>query len=198
MYITIDGIDGSGKTSVVEKVAKELGAVVVEQPSPRHLGPLIRKCVAGSLEATPQQLIQLFVADRIALYLEEIGPQLAAGRPVICSRSGMSTYAYQGQDGHKEYIVELHNQFVQKADLAVVLALDVEEAQKRMSGRNGNDSFDGNLEMQAMASHLYLDAAHNHYEAFAKDVEIVDASQSLDETVNEILEVVRACQTEDT
>ncbi len=194
MYIAIDGIDGSGKSTVAARVAAALGCKLVAQPSPEHLGPVIRKVLRGEVEATPGELLHMFVGDRIALFKDVVEPELKAGRHVVCDRSALSTYAYQGQSVSLEMIRTLHRRFVPKNDLAIVIALDVALAQSRLAGRAKQEIFDGDLDMQRKAANLYLDAAHNHYECFTHDIEIVNGSQSLDAITQEILEVVLACE----
>lgn len=196
MYISIDGIDGSGKSTVVARVAQELGCLSVAQPSPDHLGPVIRKVLRGEIEATPEQMLRMFVGDRIALYKDTVEPELAKGRHVLCDRSAFSSYAYQGQGMDRVMIRALHRQYVPKTDLALILALDPEEAQKRLAGRAKQEIFDGDLGLQRAAADLYIDAAHNYYECFTHDIEVIDGSQDIDAIVKEAIEVIRACEGE--
>lgn len=194
MYIGIDGIDGSGKSSLVTLVAAELGCMSIAQPSPGHLGPVIRKVLRGELQATSEEMLHMFVGDRIALYKDVVEPELKKGQHVVCDRSALSTYAYQGQESDRDMIRTMHDNFVPKMDLIIVIGVDVELAQSRLAGRAKQEIFDGDLDLQHKAANLYLDAAHNHYQCFTHDIEVVDGSQSIDAITKEIIAVIRACE----
>jgi dTMP kinase len=196
MYIGLDGIDGSGKSTVAKILAEQLGCKLVAQPSPDHLGPVIRKVLRGEIECSDEELMSMFVGDRVALYKDVVEPEIEAGRHVVCDRSALSTYAFQGQSVCRKLIRDMHNRFVPKNDLALLIALDVDVAQKRLAGRAKQEIFDGDVDLQRAAADLYLDAAHNHYECFTNDIEVIDGSQDIDAIVKEALEVIRACEGE--
>ncbi|MHB1261856.1 MAG: dTMP kinase [Thermoplasmatota archaeon] len=96
-FITFEGIDGSGKSSTMERVAAVLRAdgldvVTTREETPTERGTWVRKAVSEGWDPIATTL--LFVADRAA-HAPEINAWLAAGKTVLCDRYVHSTYAYQ-------------------------------------------------------------------------------------------------------
>ena len=119
LFVTFEGIEGSGKSSHAQTLAETLrsaGRVVVEtrEPGGTPAGAAIRALLLGA-EATPLTgLAELFLvcADRAQNVSQVIRPALADGRIVVCDRFSDSTLAYQG--------------YGRGLDLAVVRSLDAE------------------------------------------------------------------------
>lgn len=103
-FITFEGLDGSGKSTHLERVAGWLRAaghepVVTCEPGGTPLGEGIRELflaprASGALDGTVEVL--LVFASRRQHLIEVIEPSLRAGRHVLCDRFTDSTYAYQG------------------------------------------------------------------------------------------------------
>ena len=101
-FITIEGPDGSGKSSQTRRLGERLtgqgfDVVVTREPGGTRLGEQIRDIVLGAgrdLDARADAM--LFSAQRAQHVAEVIGPALAAGRLVLCDRHRDSTIAYQG------------------------------------------------------------------------------------------------------
>lgn len=104
MFITLEGPDGSGKTSQVAPLAAFLQAqgyevVTTREPGGTSISNQVRDIVLtrmDNVEMHPRTEILLFCAARAQLVEEFIRPQLAAGKIVICDRYADSTLAYQG------------------------------------------------------------------------------------------------------
>lgn len=102
MFLTFEGIDGSGKTTQVRRLAERLKAegrtpLVVREPGGTELSERIRALLLDeTLEVAPMAELLLFSAARAQLVEEKIRPALAEGRPVLCDRFYDSTTAYQG------------------------------------------------------------------------------------------------------
>ena len=97
-FVTFEGIDGSGKTTVSRLVAKTLMArgarvFLTGEPTRRWTGQAVRRSYADDVGPLAESF--LFLADRAA-HLEEIRRHLDAGELVLCDRYADSTYAYQG------------------------------------------------------------------------------------------------------
>src|SRR5882762_1846703 len=97
LLIAFEGIDGSGKSSTLERVAaalREAGQPVLatREETATERGALVRKAIAEGWDPVATTL--LFVADR-AQHVAELKPHLAAGTTVLCDRYVHSTYAYQ-------------------------------------------------------------------------------------------------------
>ena len=101
MFITFEGVDGSGKTTQVEFLADHLRAlgrkvVVTREPGGTKLGERIRGLVLHGDSMTPWAEASLFTAARAQLVDEVIRPALAGGADVIADRYVDSSLAYQG------------------------------------------------------------------------------------------------------
>ena len=96
-FIAFEGIDGSGKSSTMERVATALrrdglDVVTTREETATERGAWVRKAVSEGWDPIATTL--LFVADRAA-HAAEINAWLAAGKTVLCDRFVHSTYAYQ-------------------------------------------------------------------------------------------------------
>lgn len=113
MFITFEGIEGSGKTTQIEPVAdffRQRGGdcIVTREPGGTSIGKKIRAILMDPDNSGlfPMAELMLYAADRVQHVREVIVPALAAGKTVICDRFHDSTLAYQG--------------FSRKLDIAVI------------------------------------------------------------------------------
>ena len=119
LFVTFEGIEGSGKSTHLRRLAAHLkvrGLAVVEtrEPGGTVAGGAIRALLLGAeaIPLTPLAELLLYCADRAQHLHEVVSPALAAGRVVLCDRFSESTLAYQG--------------YGRGLDLARVRALDAE------------------------------------------------------------------------
>lgn len=103
MFITFEGIEGSGKSTQLELLAMwlqncGLDPLCTREPGGCALGRNLRAMLLDCRQAsfTPRAELCLFLADRAQHLSEKIRPALEAGRPVLCDRYIDSTFAYQG------------------------------------------------------------------------------------------------------
>jgi dTMP kinase len=100
LFITFEGVEGSGKTTQAELLGQALSArdaIVIREPGGTELGERIRDVLLfGGMEISPEAEMYLFMAARSQLISEVIGPAIQSGQVVIADRYHDSTLAYQG------------------------------------------------------------------------------------------------------
>ena len=102
LFLAFEGVEGSGKTTQVARLAAWLGArgvevVVAREPGSTPLGERVRETVLGvGLDVPPRSELFLMLAARAAFVEQVVRPAVAAGRVVIADRFELSTLAYQG------------------------------------------------------------------------------------------------------
>jgi dTMP kinase len=144
MFITLEGPDGSGKSSQIGPLAaflRQQGHDVIEtrEPGGTQIGDQIRNVIMNlkNNRMFPTSEILLFQASRAQLVREVILPALGAGKVVLCDRYTDSTLAYQGY-GHQTELEELRRIVDYatgglKPDLTLYLDIDAEEGLRRRS-----------------------------------------------------------------
>ena len=117
LFITLEGLDGSGKTTQIKRLAawmqkRGLDPVVTRQPGGTPTGDRIRALLldSGSTPLAPMTEMALMFADRAQAIAEVIEPALSGGRIVLCDRFTDSTEAYQGGGRQlgSEAVLNLH------------------------------------------------------------------------------------------
>ena len=101
MFITFEGVDGSGKSTQVRLLAEELrgegrDVLATREPGGTALGEKVRELILGDEELAPWAEAALFTAARAQLVDQVIRPALARGQDVLCDRYLDSSLAYQG------------------------------------------------------------------------------------------------------
>ncbi len=124
-FVTFEGIDGSGKSTVMRHVAERLRArgetvFLTAEPTTNWLGDAIRRAYRDDVGPLAESF--LFLADRAA-HLEEIREHLGKGEIVLCDRYADSTYAYQG--ARLDGVVEKPLDFLRKVSEPWLLRPDV-------------------------------------------------------------------------
>ena len=154
-FITFEGLDGSGKTTQLRRLASTLEAeghkvVTLRQPGGTALGDRIRSVLLDSKsEATlgpiaPAAEMALMFADRAQSIAEGILPALAAGSIVLCDRYTDSSEAYQGGGRQlgSERILAMHAAACDnlQPDLTLLLLPSLESSLRRARRRNQRDT----------------------------------------------------------
>jgi dTMP kinase len=147
IFITFEGIDGSGKTTQVRLLAERLrqaGRDVVEavEPGGTEIGRKVRAIVLDgrNTQLTPRAELLLYFASRAQNVAEVIRPALDAGKILVCDRFTDSTLVYQGYGRGlgADVVLALHEIACQglQPDLTVFVDIDLDESLARARGRN--------------------------------------------------------------
>ena len=101
MFITFEGVDGSGKSTQARLLAEHLGGegrdvVATREPGGTEVGERVREILLGGDAVAPWTEAALFAAARAQLVTEVIRPALDRGADVVCDRYLDSSLAYQG------------------------------------------------------------------------------------------------------
>ena len=122
-FITFEGLDGSGKSTQLRKLAEWLEAegedvVVTRQPGGTRIGDRIRALLLDSRteNLAARAELGLMFSDRAQAIAEIIQPALAQGKIVLCDRYTDSTEAYQGggRELGSELVLQLHAMHVRR------------------------------------------------------------------------------------
>jgi dTMP kinase len=193
VFITLEGIDRSGKTTQAARLAEALGpaTVLLREPGGTAAGERIRALLKDPEVALgPGAELLLFNAARSQLVNEIVSPALEAGRDVVCDRFIDSTVAYQGvARGLGIEVVEKLNRLVVGTcvpDLTVLLRIEPDRAYAR-EGDAGDRFEDEGLDFQRRVAEAYDELAARHPERFV----VIDAEAEPGEIHGRIMELVR-------
>ena len=143
IFIAIEGIDGSGKSTQAKNIAKRLEAeghkiYLTFEPTDMRIGKMIRSILGGKEKADEKVIAALFVADRLDHILHEtngILKKLAEGYTVITDRYYFSSYAYHGAHMDIDWVIQSNKMAANILKPTVNLFIDVspEIAMKRIN-----------------------------------------------------------------
>lgn len=196
MFVTFEGIDGSGKSTQAALLADALraeGRTVVQtrEPGGTALGERVRGILLGDGSITPWAEAALFAAARAQLVEEVIRPGLASGADVVCDRFLDSSLAYQGiaRGLGVDAVLELNVLATRGLlpDRTFLLSLPAEEAARRSRGRPDRIEREG-LAFLETVSRAYRELADTHPGRIVS----VDATQPPGEIARLVREELRA------
>jgi dTMP kinase len=198
MFITFEGIDGSGKSTQARRLAAHLEAmgrevVLTREPGGSPGAEEIRALVLeGEAERwSPETEILLFTAARRDHLERVIAPAIAAGKIVICDRFADSTRMYQGLRGAdlRTKVDELHRLMIgREPDLTLLIDMDPQAGLDRALARAGGEArFESfGVEMQQRMRAGFLDLAR----AAPDRIVVVNGAGREDAVAEEVARVV--------
>ncbi|MGH1383487.1 dTMP kinase [Kordia sp.] len=143
IFIAIEGIDGSGKSTQAKNIAKRLEAnghkvYLTFEPTDMRIGKMIRSILGGKEKADEKVIAALFVADRLDHLLHEtegILKKLEEGYTVITDRYYFSSYAYHGAHMDMDWVIQSNKMAAEILKPTVNIFVDVspEVAMKRIN-----------------------------------------------------------------
>jgi dTMP kinase len=142
-FVTFEGIDGSGKTTVAKLVYKQLQSdgykvVLTYEPTNTWIGKRVQQCIRTACD--PYVTTFTFIADRME-HCKKIQQQLEQGYIVLCDRYAESTYAYQAVQLQKRiqnpifWLKELSQNRILTPDITFIFDLDPSLALTRIQHR---------------------------------------------------------------
>ena len=191
-FVTFEGIDGSGKTTVSRLATDALRAqgervFLTGEPTKHWTGEAVRRSYKD--DAGPLAESFLFLADRAA-HQPEIREHLDAGELVICDRYADSTYAYQGArligivDRPVQFLRSVTEPWLLAPDLTILLKVPAEVGLERIAGRPERVRFE---------ELAFLRKVARNYDALARARRFVvlDSVESPDEVAEEAIAAIR-------
>jgi dTMP kinase len=196
VFISLEGVDGSGKSTQAKLLAEALGpeTLTIREPGGTGAAERIRELLADpALEIDPFAELLLFSAARADLVARVIRPAAEAGRHIVADRFADSSVAYQGgaRGLGTSHVLSLTDTVIDGLwpDLTVLLRVDPEVGLGRA---DGEDRFESEgVELQHAVAEAYEEIA-----IIASDrVVAIDASGSVEEVHERVMGVVRSRST---
>ena len=199
-FITFEGIDGSGKSTQIQKLAKFLedngfDIIMTREPGGSVGGEEIRNLLLqGEVDRwSAETEILLFTAARRDHLERIILPALQDGKIVICDRFTDSTRMYQGMRGPKlrNLVDNLTEEVINcEPDLTIIIDIDPEISLKRAKSREtAEERFeDFGVDLQKQMRKGFIDLSKE----FNFRIKVVNGQQSVDDLAKEIFSLVKA------
>ena len=187
MLITLEGIDGSGKTTVWEALHDEFDATFTREPTETWYGEAVNRSVADD-DADPVAELFLYTADHAAHLANTVRPALDRGELVISDRYSDSRYAYQAAslDGvitrPMEYIIGIHGPFTRAPDFTLYFDVEPRTGAARSGATNKFEQAGYLAQVQGNYERLIA----NEPGRFRR----IDASQSPEEVIDAAVEAI--------
>ena len=185
-FVTFEGIDGSGKSTISKLVYKKLkseghNVILTYEPTDSEIGKIVQQCI--SKKSDPYVTVFTFIADRLE-HGKQITGWLDEGNIVLCDRYADSTYSYQGAqlqetiDNPIKWLKELSKGIIPIPDRTFLFIIEPQQAINRIENRNNLIPFE-KLE--------FLQKVHENYLKLAKEKRFkkIDATK----TINELVEI---------
>jgi dTMP kinase len=187
VFICIEGIDASGKTTQARRLVRNLklrsfDAVYTTEPSRGKVGEFVRRYVLDRKRRLPIAVeALLFAADRVDHVETRIKSWLEKGKIVVCDRYIYSTLAYQGAAGLSSNWIEQLNRFALVPDVALFLDVPPEIVLKRLNQRR---SVMETWKNQRKVREMYMKMVEN------KRLILIDGNKPISDVAQAVLTIV--------
>ena len=176
VLVNLEGIDGCGKSTqsklLQEKLEEEGEKVIIlKEPTKRPHGQKLWDVLHGKRKATNEEILELFVLDRIQHVEEKIQPALDDGTVILMDRYYYSSMAYQVAGGIDVEEIREKHAFAPKPDIVLIFDLPVSIALERVKGHSDADEFEKEEHLEKVRV-AYLDLENDPL------VRIVDATRT--------------------
>jgi len=192
LFVSLEGVDGSGKSTQARLLVEALGAdtVAIREPGGTEAAERIRELLADpTVELDPMAELMLFLAARADLTERVIRPALEAGRDVVADRFSDSSVAYQGAArglgvGEVIGLCETATDGLWP-DLTLLLKIEPETGLGRAAG-------DDRFEQEGLSLQEAVATAYEEIAMIASDrVTVIDATGTVEEVHARVMEAVR-------
>lgn len=198
-FIVLEGLDGSGKSTQIARLAQSLRARgrrvhCTAEPTDSATGGLIRDTLRGNCRRSGAELGALFLTDRIAHNVNPVwGFQrlLKEDWDVICDRYYYSSFAYQGLSTDLEWVMDMNLKCpeIGKPDLCVFLDVDYKKCKERLDrDRASLEIFEQDPEQMNATRQLFF-SVFQRLEG-RENIQIVDANDTPDQVAAKIFALV--------
>tara|TARA_Y100001949_G_scaffold19244_1_gene13704 strand:+ start:200 stop:793 length:594 start_codon:yes stop_codon:yes gene_type:complete len=188
VLVNLEGIDGCGKSTqsklLLEKLEGEGEKVIIlKEPTKRPHGQKLWDVLHGKRKATNEEILELFVLDRIQHVEEKIQPALDDGTVILMDRYYYSSMAYQVAGGIDVEEIREKHVFAPKPDIVLIFDLPVSIALERVKGHSNADEFEKEEHLEKVRE-AYLDLGNDPL------VRIVDATRTPEEIFGNVWKLV--------
>lgn len=202
LFVTVEGPDGSGKTTLVRELSRRLeerlnvSLTTTREPGGSDIAEKIREVIIDpeNKEMDDKTEALLFAASRRQHIVETIKPALERGEVVLCDRFVDSSIAYQGA-GRELGVLEVAtlNEFATEnlaPDLTLYLDVDAQVGLNRIDHKDSKRTKD-RLELEKIDFHNRVrDAYHVLLEENSERMHLVDATQAADKVLDDAWQVL--------
>ena len=194
-FITLEGMDGAGKSTHIPSIIEMLKArghevVSTREPGGTPLGERLRELLLHEAMHAETETLLMFAARREHI-ANVIAPALERGAYVLSDRFTDATFAYQsGAKGVSANKVEMLEQWVQEdlqPDITLLFDVPVEVSIARLAGARSPDKFEReSADFFTRIRNAYLQRARNNPQRFR----VIDGSKSLDEVAKVVKDII--------